>query len=138
MAVKPAFDADRLPEEFFAALKSNALITREEIQTHATALKILVQLYAAAAMHNCVVQVGDGTTAQLKGYAWDSTKRDSTKIEVMASVPIRQYRHYFESPIFVVPVDPAIHCHPDLLKSGALGRDFEIELGPDKRLAPLP
>src|SRR5215471_17427645 len=53
MVVKPAFDADRLSKDFLEALKSNALITKEEIRTHGTtALKILVQLYAVAAMHN--------------------------------------------------------------------------------------
>jgi|SRR5215813_385839 len=66
MVVKPAFDADRLSKEFLATLKGNALITNEEIRTHGTELKMLVQLYAIAAMHNCVVQVGDGTTVHLK------------------------------------------------------------------------
>ena len=130
MIVKPAFDADRLSEEFLAVLKSNALITRQEIRTHETALKILVQLYAVAAMHNCVVQVGDGTTVQLKGGVWHGTK-----IEVGAAVPMQRVK--LQAPIFEVPVSPQIHCHSDLLKHGAQGWDFVIELGADKRLAPL-
>jgi len=131
MVVKPAFDADRLSKEFLATLKSNALITNKEIRSHGTELKILVQLYAVAAMHNCVVQVGDGTTVQLKGGVWNGTK-----IEVVAAVPsMRQL--YWQAPMFAVPVNPQIHCHSDLLKHGAQGWDFEIELGADKRLAPL-
>jgi hypothetical protein len=38
-----------------------------EIRDHKGKLKTLVQLYAVAAMHNCIVQIGDGTTVQLRG-----------------------------------------------------------------------
>jgi hypothetical protein len=66
MVVKPAFEADRLYEEFAATLKSNGLITRTELSTHGETLRMLIQLFSVAAMHNCVVQVGDGTTTQLR------------------------------------------------------------------------
>jgi hypothetical protein len=69
MVVKPAFEAARLFDDFVAALKSNGLITKDEIRDHTDTLRILVQLYAVAAMHNCIVQIGDGTTTQLKAKA---------------------------------------------------------------------
>ena len=38
MVVKPAFEADRLCDDFIATLKSNGLITKEELSEHKEAL----------------------------------------------------------------------------------------------------
>jgi hypothetical protein len=134
MVVKPAFEADRLCDDFIATLKSNGLITKEELSEHREALGTLVQLYAVAAMHNCVVQIGDGTTTQLKA----SPEPDVKQIIVNAAVPDARPNQppiFISSSMFTANVDPRIHCHADLLAN----RDWslEIEVAQDKRLSPL-
>jgi len=134
IVVKPAFEAERLCDDFIATLKSNGLITKEELSEHGEALRTLVQLYAVATMHNCVVQIGDGTTTQLKA----NSEPDAKQIVVNAAVPDavpNQPRIFISSSMFTANVDPNVHCHPDLLAN----RDWrlEIEVAPDKRLSPL-
>lgn len=133
MVVKPAFEADRLCDDFIATLKSNGLIAKGELSEHGEDLRTLVQLYAVAAMHNCVVQIGDGTTAQLKA----SPEPDVKQIIVNAAVPdaLPNQSLFISSSMFTANVDPSIHCHPDLLAN----RDWslEIEVAQDKRLSPL-
>jgi hypothetical protein len=51
LVVRPAFTAERLVDDFIATLRSNGLITKEEIREHRDALNLIVQLYAVAAMH---------------------------------------------------------------------------------------
>jgi hypothetical protein len=64
LVIKPAFDDERLYKDFVAALKTNGLITNAELSAIKDSLRTLVQLFAVSAMHNCVVQIGDGTTIQ--------------------------------------------------------------------------
>jgi hypothetical protein len=130
VVVKYVFEAERLVEEFFDTLKSNGLITKEELKRDRETLSILVQLHAVAAMHNCVVQIGDGTTVQLKGQAEETINR----IAVCASVPFTQ-RIIMSAPMFVVHLAPSVHCHPDLIRREPW-RD-EVELGPERLLTPL-
>jgi hypothetical protein len=132
MVVRGAFEPDRLFDDFLATLKSNGLITKEEIRRYRDDLHALVQLYAVSVMHNCVIQIGDGTTTQLKARA----EVGSNEIAVNAAVPMVNMPGVFLSAsMFTAKLDPNIHCHPDLLAQ----RDwnFEIEVAPDKRLSPL-
>jgi hypothetical protein len=132
MVGKPAFEATKLCDDFIETLKSNGLITRDEIRKHREDISTLVQLYAVAAMHNCVVQIGDGTTTQLKG----KVDLNPKQIRVLAaSMPAPNLNMTLSSSMFAVDLDPTIHCHPDLLVDGSW--DFEIEVTPDKRLSPL-
>ncbi|RVO95009.1 hypothetical protein [Sinorhizobium meliloti] len=134
LVVQPAFDGDRLFDDFIATLKSNALITKEEIRENSESLKVLVQLYAVAAMHNCIVQLDEVSTVRLRGTA------EHRKIEVNAPISV-----YFPGwdrelvnacAIFCIPdIDSAAYCHPDLLANKDW--DFELEVGPDRRLSPL-
>ncbi|MGZ5005403.1 MAG: hypothetical protein ACXV8H_07775 [Chthoniobacterales bacterium] len=136
MVVKPAFSADRLCEDFIATLKSNGLITKEEIANCAVELRNTIQLYAVAAMHHCVVQIGDGTKTQLKAKPEPGLKQ----IQVLAPIP-----NLFSAPnapvtyvttaMFTAELDPVVHCHPDLIANAEW--DLEIEVAPDKRLSPL-
>jgi hypothetical protein len=131
IVIKPAFEADRLVEDFIATLKSNGLIKKEEMREHRDSISTLVQLYAVAAMHNCVIQIGDGTTTQLKAYPALIMNK---KIEVGADVPNSAPGKSMRCSIFTANLDPAIHCHSDLLVSAW---DFEVELNPDGLLAKL-
>jgi hypothetical protein len=129
---RPAFEADRLCDDFIETLKSNGLITKEEIKQHKKDLDILVKLYAVAAMHNCIVQIGDGTTTQLKARPEIEAKR----IEVSAGVPFSgNPAILIASSMFTVDLDPTVHCHPELISSREW--NFEIEVAPDKKLSPL-
>jgi len=132
IVVRPAFEGDRLFDDFLATLKSNGLITTQEIRTHKAKLKPLVELYAVAVMHNCVVQVGDGRTTQLKAGVGEQGKR----IEVYVDVPDAPWKNVtMRSAIFSIRADATVHCHPDLLTDNPW--NFEIELTPEGRLAPL-
>jgi hypothetical protein len=134
MVVKPAFEAARLFDDFVAALKSNGLITKDEIRDHTDTLRILVQLYAVAAMHNCIVQIGDGTTTQLKAKAEITSKQIPANAAVPNTLP-HMPRVFISTSMFTADLDPTVHCHPDLLEKQEW--DFEIEVAPDKRLSPL-
>jgi hypothetical protein len=115
-------------------LKSNGLITKDELAQHKNNLRDLVQLYAISAMHNCVVQVGDGTTTKLKAHPDLNHK----KISVVAAVPDAiafKPNVTVASSMFRIDADPANHCHPDLLKNS--NWDFEIELDENRQLARL-
>lgn len=131
IAVTPAFEEIRLIEDFIATLKSNGLITKEEIRENRSALSALIPLYAISAMHNCVIQIGDGTTTQLRGAATgDGIDIDATVPALFANKP----GVGVSCTMFSSALDPNLHCSPELL-SGAW--DFEIELRPDKRLSRL-
>lgn len=134
LVVKPAFEADQLFDDFVATLKSNGLIMKEELPAHRDDLRLLVELYAIAAMHNCTVQIGDGTTTQLKARPEPTIK----KININAAVPEAfpgKPGVFVACSIFTANVDPTIYCHPDLLANP--NWDCEIEVSPDKRLSPL-
>jgi hypothetical protein len=133
MVVKAAFDANRLVEDFLATLKSNGLITKDELRQHAKAIGIFVQLFAISVMHNCVVQIADGTTVQLKAKA----EKDAKRIDVNAPIQ-NAFPHVpgvlLATSMFTVNLDPAVHCHPNLL---AGDWDFEIEFAPEGLLSRL-
>lgn len=137
MVIKPAFEDSDLFDEFSATLKSNGLITKEELRTHTARLRPLIYLFAVSAMHNCVVRIGDGTTVQLK--AWCSIEDKS--IAVGAAVPLELPNGHYggrvsvTADIFKAHLDPAEHCHPDLLSAPSW--DFELEVDRAGKLAPL-
>lgn len=130
ITVRPAFEPSRLTEEFFATLKSNALITNDEVHKHRDAIDPLLQLFAVSIMHNCVVQIKTGQTTQLQARAGPMEK----EIKVDALVPVDD-GPFLAASMFTAKLDPAVHCQPELLTSPQW--DFEIELTPDRLLARL-
>lgn len=131
LVVKPAFLADRLIEDFIVTLKSNGLITKEEAKSNNEFLRTIVQLFAVAAMHNCIVQIGDGTTTKLKARPESPAKH----INVNAAVPNpREPKIFLATSMFTADLDPALHCSTDLQRSDW---DFEIEVAPNKLLSRL-
>jgi hypothetical protein len=132
MVVKPAFEPKRLCEDFLATLKSNGLITKEEINTHKTDLEIAVQLFAVATMHNSVIQIGDGTTVQLKGRP--QSRQIVVNAPIANAIP-NQPSIFMSCAMFTAGLDATVYCHPDL--QPFQDWDFEIELAPDKRLCRL-
>jgi hypothetical protein len=83
LVLKPAFDSERLIEDFLATLKSNGLITREELRSNRARLGEIVQLFAVALMHNCVVQIDDGTTTQLRARLPPKPSRSSRPCQTL-------------------------------------------------------
>jgi len=134
LVTKPAFDAERLCDDFLATLKSNGLITKEELSEHKSSLQTLVQLFAVATMHNCIVQIGDGTVAQLRGRTAPTIGRIMIYANVPGAVPYAP-QVAFGASMFTANLDPNIHCHPDLLTDKEW--DCEVEVAPDRRLSPL-
>jgi hypothetical protein len=134
MVARPAFQADRLFDDFSATLKSNGLITREQIRAHSEDLRTIIQLYAVTAMHNCVIQIGDGTTTQLKARPEPEIQKIMVNAFVADALPHKP-GVFIATSIFTAEASPSIHCHPDLLATKEW--NFEIELAPDRRLTPL-
>lgn len=134
IVVKPAFDVNRLSEEFFDTLKSNGLLTKEEAHDNKESLMDIVQLFSVAVMHNCIVQIGDGTTTKLKAQQDSLTKHISVNATIQRAIP-NMPNINFTASMFTANLDPVIHCSPDLL--AMQDWDFEIELAPNRRLSRL-
>ena len=133
MVIKPAFEGGRLCDDFLATLKSNGLITKDEMSIHRDELNVLIQLFAVATMHNSRIQIGDGTAIRLKGRPHDN------RIAVNAAVPNAvpdQPNIFISCAMFMADLNAAIYCEPEL-RPNAVDWDFEIELAPDKRLRRL-
>jgi hypothetical protein len=132
--VKPAFSPGRICDDFLATLRSNALISKEDERRHADSMRTLIQLYAIAAMHHCIVQIGEGSSVQLKARPKPSLKQ----IQVNAPVPFpdpEMSNIASSTAMFAAELDPAAHCQEELAATQEW--DFEIELAPDKRLSRL-
>lgn len=134
MVVRGAFEADRLCDDFIVTLKSNGLITKDEIRSHKDNLDVLVQLYAVAVMHNCIVQIGDGTSTQLKAKVHPGANEISVTASVPGTLPGMPGVHIAAS-MFTAKLDPSAHCHADLLANQDW--NFEIEVSLDRRLSPM-
>lgn len=134
MVVRPAFSSQRLRDEFVDTLKSNGLITKDEIREYREEIGTLVQLLAIAVMHKCRVLLSDGLTTTLEA----SLNKHVGAVEILASVPNAvpgMPNCLIASAMFSANIDLIRNCHPDLLAGGRW--DCEIELSPDKRLSPL-
>jgi hypothetical protein len=132
IVVKPAFESNRLVEDFIATLKNNGLITKDEIRNHKNDIDAIIKLFAVSSMHNCIIRIDDGMTCQLKA------SPGPDEISVNAVVPIDftgAPSVGFCASIFSVNLQPEANCHPEMIADPTW--DYEIELAPDKRLSPL-
>jgi hypothetical protein len=129
LVAKPAFEEEKLYVEFIDTLKSNGLISKEQIRTNGEDLRRLVGLFAISVMHNCLVQVGDGTTVQLKGLAIS----EGNRIGIYAEIPT-SYGVAWNTEMFHMDTDVNTACESELIDATW---DFEIELNPGQRLARL-
>lgn len=132
MVVKSAFSPDRLVDEFIASLKSNGLITKEEIRDNRVDIDKVVQLFAVSAMHNALIIMEDGSNVQLKGLAGGV---GGSKLEVAVRVETNTPNIFIASAVFTSTLDPNEVCAPDLLTGE--GWDFEVEVSADRRLVPM-
>jgi hypothetical protein len=134
MVVKPAFSDADLFQDFVETLKSNGLISKSEIRENSERLKKLILLYAVAAMHKCVVKIGDENVIQLRA----ESDLANNEISVKAAVPVQspagigEGRILLQSTIFRAHLDPSENCHPNLLATASW--DFDLEVGHDEKL----
>ncbi|MBS0246828.1 MAG: hypothetical protein JSR61_09420 [Proteobacteria bacterium] len=135
LVVLPPFTDKRLVEDFIATLKSNALITKEELLTHRTFLEQIVKLFAVSLMHNCVIKIPSASTTKLKaGIESNATDKISvTGIVKGAASDLPLIGFGFN--IFEAHLSCADNCDPILLETKDW--DFEIEIGPNGRLTKL-
>jgi hypothetical protein len=131
LVTRPAFEEAQLVDDFVATLKSNGLITTQEIRAHQSVLAAVVPLFAISVIHNSEIILKDGTKTRLIGRA------DEDGLHVSSHVPtaIPGYPDILvATSMFVSGLDPAVHCSPPLRWRTW---NFEIELGPDKRLTQI-
>jgi hypothetical protein len=84
LSARPAFDGNRLFEDFIMTLKSNGLIERAEIREFQK-LYPAVSLFAITVMHNCIIKIDDGSRISL---TVSENAAPKGKLEVMAGVPV--------------------------------------------------
>jgi hypothetical protein len=128
---KPAFTGERLVTDFWATLRGNSLLSKEE-QRSATLTNPAIQLFAVSIMHNCMIQIGEGSMVRLEAASIDGN------IEVACSIisdTEDPKQIGFASALFVTSLDPLTYCQPQLLSVPRW--QMEIELKPDGRLGIL-
>jgi hypothetical protein len=115
---KPAFTEQKLFDEFSATLESNQLLRKQE-RYLLEPLSGTLALYAASCMHGCTIDLGDGTSAQLRlltngdGLIEVGAKAgvDVDHIEAGRSVNIM-------FPIFQTATRASDRCDPAILANG--------------------
>ena len=109
--VKPAFTADFFIKEFLEVLKSNNILSKNEISAVKFYYKGII-LYVMACMHNCDFILDDGSVA----LAWINVEGDgSLSVRVIGEVPFDGLSLSFTFPIFLSELSAAANCDHELL-----------------------
>jgi hypothetical protein len=129
----PAFDEERLFNEFVDSLISNKLLTQTERGAFSK-LKGTIALYAIASMHACTIDLADGTKARLSA----SADTGSGKIGVFAEAPVtvRGKPPFVNLAIFTTSLRADDHCDASLLGQSPVWT-CHLELTACKTLAEL-
>lgn len=106
---RPAFDAEKLFSEFEASLRSNGLVKKEERDRFATVRPALA-LLAVAEMHNCTLELEDGSNCKLSANISDGT------LAVYAPVLIPGTTVFVSQAIFTTSLQAANYCSEPLLE----------------------
>jgi hypothetical protein len=128
LTVRPAFTADRLFSDFQATLKSHGLLQRGEMKPF-EALKAPVALFAATVMHNCTIQIGDGSSLKLK------LGIKTEDVQILATVPFveAEGEYHLASAIFSSKLKTS-DCFAPRLAASLEPWDFDVELTPEGKL----
>jgi hypothetical protein len=135
--IKPAFTPTRLVDDFIDTIKSNGLITNDEIHTNHDMISTLIQLYAIAIMHNSQIVLENASRTRLElrvdmeqkksgiaAFADIGAKKDGSKVEAATFM-------------FSTELDPKVHCSESLVAAIESGKGGEIELDVNKQLSLL-
>lgn len=132
MVVKPVFTAEKLCDDFRSTLKSNGLISKEELRTHTARLDTIVQLFAISIMHKSEIVLEDGSRIVLKAHI----EEDSISVGAAVPVDLQNPKKFFvNANIFQSKLEPSDFCDAFLLEN--LNWEFDIELNPGMKIAPL-
>lgn len=128
---EPAFKCERLSKEFIDTLKSNGLISNDQIREFGMKVKSIIEKYAVTLMHKSVINVGGYHFHELKA------SKSLNEISVLCIVDLS---NNFRSPphasrIFQTKLDPKDHCSEELLKLDIW--DFPIELNAEGKIVRL-
>jgi hypothetical protein len=116
VTARSAFNDLRLIEELSESLRANGLLQKSELKGFKS-LRKLVGVFAVANMHLCVIDLGDGMTAE--------TEAGATKTEGLA---------FFDTSISVIEyADPDLHPESDQTPNWP----FHIELAASGKLKKL-
>jgi hypothetical protein len=126
---KAMFTDDMLFEEFSASLAMNGLLKPKE-RRQLRLRKNAITLYAVSHMHQCVVDLGDGTKAKL--FARSNIGGDC--FGIVASAPVRSFT--VVGAMFQTGMNLDEACEPDLL-TAVDQWEFGFELTPKGTLTQL-
>ncbi|MBR1165215.1 hypothetical protein [Bradyrhizobium elkanii] len=124
---KAAFNGDRLCEDFFAALKSNGLISNREAA--APFLDVVVQLFAIASIHGSNIVMSDGTTIKLA-----VVKNADPDLRISAAIPVQSNGtpFFISTDLVITNLERSEYCDADL--DARSEWNGAVELGNDRRL----
>lgn len=138
IVVRPAFDDEKLIEEFTTALHANGLLYKNEFKAFLE-LKTFVGLFAVSKMHQCIIDLGDGTHAQLSAGATLSQRN----IEVSAASELFGVdptgRVFIAATFFRTGADVMENTEPELHPTSDQDAEwkFPIEFSPTGKLKKL-
>jgi hypothetical protein len=132
--VRAAFDDDKLFKDFFDCLVSNKLLAPKEIQQFVK-LKDVIALYAMTYMHECVINLDDGTIATLS--ASPDCGTGTIGIFAKAEVTTQGKNVFIAAPIFTTKIRAVDCCEPSLLNLNTAVWECHLELTPNRTLARL-
>jgi hypothetical protein len=128
LSVQGAFDGEQLCVDFIATLKSNGLISKEEIR-NSPQVGAIVQLFAFSVMHNCEIVDTDGAKIRLYGVSKDVASI-GRRLAIDAAVPTHNIGQPNQismvSSIYQTTLDAA-YCS-DALRATSDWRTVQIEL----------
>jgi hypothetical protein len=131
IAVREAFTARRLFDDFEATLRSQGLLTKPESRQFQTA-RNAVTLFAVSVMHNSVVILGDGTRTRLLA-------SPDTGLSVNAHILVTTAKYnpgYISSSMFLAELEPPLFCEALLLAEQQPWL-FDVELLPNGKIGKL-
>jgi hypothetical protein len=131
---RPAFNGDELFDDFFESLVSNSLLRRSE-RRRFSKLNGVISLYAITYMHECVIDLGDGTKATLS--ASPNCGDGMLGVFAKAEVTAQGKNISIAAPIFTTTLIAAEFCEPSLLHNAMPVWTCHLELTPYMTLAEL-
>jgi len=125
IAIKPAFDGDRLSRDLLAILRSAGAITHDEMK-QTERLSYLFQMFAVSIMHNSRVVAKDQAPILLKA----GGASESPGLSVFAAVPAGKNPFgtsvFLSAPIFHTSLIGVHCCEPELLADNDWSGDIEV------------
>ena len=114
-------------------MKSHAILTKAEIQTHAQTLRPLVTLFAISLMHGSNILLSDGSKIRLEGFIHDSG--GVPEVHVGAAVPVTfATGKTVEVMSAMFTSEHDIHEYLDLELQAVDRWNFDVEIGGNRKL----